>query len=161
MLNLNEVRIVLFDFDETLCVHQKHTTGRDRIEYLTDILRNGADDYKEKDANLQLKKFIEVCFSNGIEIGIISACNSFITMEAKCKWADERYGIKFVNYCVDSAESKIDMMIAISRFKELQRSEIAIVDDLIFILTNAANAGFTAWTPMEIVNFINQLERVS
>ena len=103
-----------------------------------------------------MAEFIDLCVERGIQIGVISACSSAIEMEAKCQWATEVYKHPFKNCCVDTAERKIDMLEALSRVHAVWKSEIAIVDDLIFTVSNAADAGFTAWTPMEVVNYVNQ-----
>ena len=158
MLNFKNVKVILFDFDETLCIHHGHIPGTGTTDEFADLIKEGADIYKNKEGNIQLKKFIVLCKNKGIEIGIISACSSFIAMNVKRQWAERTYSTSFTNYCVDSAEHKINMLEAIHKAYGFQRSQIAIVDDLIFTVTNAADAGFLACTPMEIVNFMNAKE---
>lgn len=155
MIDLNKVKIVLFDFDETLCAHEGHTTNIDNVGYTASLLEKGAHHFTEDEKNIQMAEFIDLCVERGIEVGVISACASSIEMEAKCQWATEVYKHPFKNYCVGTAEHKICMLEALSRVHAVWKSEIAIVDDLIFTVSRAADAGFTAWTPMEVVNYVN------
>lgn len=155
MIDLNKVKTVLFDFDETLCVHEGHTTDVDNAAHIANFLECGMRHYDKRKKNAQMAEFIDLCAERGIEVGVISVCASSIEMEAKCRWATEVYKHPFKNYCVGTAEHKIDMLEALSRVHAVWKSEIAIVDDLIFTVSRAADAGFTAWTPMEVVNYVN------
>lgn len=155
MIDLNKVKMVLFDFDETLCVHEGHTTNIDNVGYAASLLEKGVHHFNGNEKNIQMEKFIDLCVERGIEVGVISVCASSIEMEAKCQWATEVYKHPFKNCCVDTAEHKIDMLEALSRVHAVWKSEIAIVDDLIFTVSRAADAGFTAWTPMEVINYVN------
>lgn len=50
------------------------------------------------------------------------------------------------------------MLIAIEETFAYKKAEILIVDDNWETLVEAANYGFQACTPMEIVNYVNNME---
>jgi FMN phosphatase YigB (HAD superfamily) len=48
------------------------------------------------------------------------------------------------------------MLQAISKAYDLPPENILIVDDMVDVVSDAANAGFMACSPMEVVNLMNQ-----
>ena len=73
-------------------------------------------------------------------------------------YINEIYDITLANYCVGERKNKIDMLIAIEETFAYKKAEILIVDDNWETLVEAANYGFQACTPMEIVNYVNNME---
>ena len=71
----------------------------------------------------------------------------------------KEYNIELENFCVGYAEGKIEMMNAIHSAYGYDKNEILIVDDLYPTLEKAANEGFQACTPMEIVNYIEDYKK--
>lgn len=153
MINLNNIDMVLFDFDNTLCIHKSHNTAPDR-EYNKNIIL-GKNCYEKCDMNTHMKKFMTACELRSIRMGLISSTVSYKHMQAKHDWVLNNYGADLDNYCVGNPESKIEIMIAISDALNIERNRILIVDDLCSTLELAANNGFSACTPMEVVNYID------
>lgn len=155
MLNLKKTKIALFDFDDTLCIHEKHGPGGHR-EYIQDMIL-GKDHWTDHGCttNVQLKSFMDICIKQGIRIGLISYTDSFLHMQMKQKWVEENYQVKIENFCVGSFDMKIDIMQGMCDAYQYDPDEILFVDDALANLEVAEAAGFQACTPMEVVNYIN------
>jgi hypothetical protein len=80
-------------------------------------------------------------------------------MQAKEKWVLDNYGIQLDNYCVGTINGKIEIMKAISSAFNINRENIMLVDDIWDTLDKATAEGFSACTPMEIVNYIEELHK--
>lgn len=155
MINLDNTELVLFDFDDTLCIHRNHKdTEEGEHKYNVNILRHGEFTWKDCDISIHMKKFMQKCNEKDIRMGLISATMSYLHSQAKHDWVLENYEIDLENYCVGTFEGKLKMMLAISDAYSIQRERILIVDDLYENLGRAANNGFSACTPMEVVNYI-------
>lgn len=144
------LKLVLFDFDDTLAVHEGHLSCS-KLTYLTCIHSDNADPWKET------KKNVHLCIKNNIEIGLISATTSYTTGKRKEEWVLDNYGIACENFCVGDSEQKIIEMQALANARRLDNSKIAIIDDYYKTVESAADARFVDCTPLEIVNFINEM----
>lgn len=162
MKNNNKIRdflingtMVLYDFDDTLCVHNSRISVSNEI-FLLDVMTKGVFTGWEY-MNSQLQKFISFCKTANIRQGLISACSSFVEMKAKEEWVSEHYDVKLENMCVSRPSEKVHMLNIISMSNNVAKNKIMIVDDNWENLRDAAEAGFIACSPIEIVNFINSL----
>lgn len=158
MISLDKIKIVLWDFDDTLCIHEFHGNNpENEHQYNVNILLYGKDAWSAGKVNIHVKKFMTLCMNRGITQGLISATRSYKHAIGKCDWVKENYGVELENYCVGDFEAKLDMMLTIEEAYNYKRDEILIVDDFWKNLERAANNGFQACSPMEIVNFIMNL----
>lgn len=161
MIKLQDIKLVLFDFDNTLCLHTKYTNNEDIEQaYDINILLEDKDPWENCLVSSHLKQFMELCVERNIKIGLISATASSKHAVKKQNWVAEKYGFLPENYCVSSAENKIRMMRAITVTDEIDKSQILLVDDLFFTLEDAANAGFMACSPMEVVEYMEELKKL-
>lgn len=156
MICFERLKMVLFDFDDTLCIHQFHGTRNDK-EYEHSMLQ-GKDYWSEHGAkpNIQMQKFLHLCKTEGKRISIISATDSYVHMTMKKKWVTANYQIDVENFSVGTWERKIEMMEDICEVYKYDPRELLIVDDANMTIRAAEDAGFQACSPMEVVNFINQ-----
>lgn len=153
MIKLDQLKCVLYDFDDTLCIHKDHREGSDAA-YDRDVLINGAGAWRDCDINPHMKAFMNMCEASGVRQGLISATTSAKHMQGKVAWVKENYGVELENFCVGTPEAKLRIMLALADTSGFHKYEILIVDDYFENTTRAANAGFMACTPMEIVNFV-------
>lgn len=153
MLNLENLKLVIYDFDETLCIHTNRKSGLD-IDYDSQVVA-GKSAWDTCNPNKSMKQFIDICKKRGITQGLISATLSYQHMHLKNEWVKENYDIELENYCVGHPEDKIKMLRALSVGLGLNKDEILIVDDMYSTLSSAANEGFQSATPMEVVNYID------
>lgn len=154
MLDIGKLKIVLFDFDDTLCIHSDHKSGGDDI-YNTKIVAEDMSVWGTCEINEQMAQFIKICKTKRIRLGLISITASFCHMDMKQRFVKQMYGIELENFCVGIQEGKLDMLNAIAAAYGYQKDEIAIVDDYWYQLERAADAGFQAYSPMQIVNYVN------
>ena len=155
MINFGRIKIVLFDFDDTLCIHEEHgDSPEEQMKYDKSVLTNGAGAWSHLRPSRHMSQFMKLCADANIRMGLISAAMSFVHMKGKADWVKETYGYELENYCVRNPEAKLDMMLALAEAYRIPRSRILIIDDYWLTLERAANAGFMAASPMEVVNFI-------
>lgn len=158
MLKLDNVKIVLFDFDDILCIHQNHVSKPEYEQrcFIKEIVGDITETSRWLDTSISthLKDFVIECKKRGLEIGLVSWVENCKVAEAKQRWAEKRYGVHFENYCTSTAEGKIEIMQGVADYRGLRPDQILLVDDWWQTLTNAANAGFQAASPMECVIFM-------
>lgn len=157
MISLDKVKLILWDFDDTLCFHSWHGSAKDEFdtEYNVGVL-SGKDVYSTCQSNSFIKTFIQSAKESGIRQGLISGTTSYIHMRNKENWVREHYDIGLENYCVCSQDMKLGMMLALAQANNFKHDEILIVDDFWNVLERACDNGFQACTPMEIVNFVTE-----
>lgn len=151
------IEMVLFDFDDTLCIHNEHgySIDKERLFYERVLLKS-TKLWENCSINEQLKSFMCLCKKNNIQMGLISALSICASSALKVNWVKENYGFELENYCVGSPGEKTEMLIALSNIHNIPREHIMIIDDLYSTIDSASNKGFVAVSPMQIVNYVNQ-----
>lgn len=152
MINLEKVKLVLFDFDDTLCIHSKHKID-DWDEYDSGIV-TGDYNWDKSSKNIHMGKFMVHCAGRGIEIGMTSVVSTALHQERKLEWVRDNYGILLENYCVGDSKYKVTLMRAIALGNDWDRDSILLVDDYCDTLYSAEEEGFQAATPIEVVNYV-------
>lgn len=159
MVNIDKIKIVLFDFDDTLYLHSWHgDSEEDKKAYNEGILKQGKEWFNGKGTkSWHMEQFIKLISQKPVHMGLISATNTAAKMNAKHSWVLEQYGTWMGNYCVAHSDEKVLTMEALANVNEVDRGSILIVDDYWLVLEQAANAGFMAASPMEVAEFIYRL----
>jgi hypothetical protein len=160
MNKLENLEMVLFDFDDTLCIHSHRSDSYEELmEYLS-YIHSGETfpkSWNKSKPNLQLKKFMDYLADKNIPMGLISGVRDCKTAERKIKWVKENYGYLLENYCVSSQEQKIIELKVLAKVNRLHEKQIAIIDDLYPNLEKAESEGFVALSPMQVVNLFNEI----
>ena len=157
MINLENVRLALFDFDDTLCIHKSHAhndSKKNSIKYYSNAVKLGAGIWKNSSPSKHMGVLLNHCKERNIRLGLISATGQSVCSKAKLEWVSNMYGLELENFCVDTAQSKVLMLTALAEVYNLNADEILLVDDYTYNLVDAANAGFQACTPMEVVEYV-------
>ena len=150
MLDFMKVKLALFDFDDTLCIHTVRPQVRDEVAYDVDIMC-GKDPWPDGIVPQSMGGFVRMLDARSIPMGLISATNGFGRMKAKQEWVESHYGVHMDNYCVGTADRKLEMLAALQRrYAPIGRGELLLVDDLYSTLDEAAKEGYMACSPMEI-----------
>lgn len=160
MNKLENLEMVLFDFDDTLCIHSHRSDSYEELmEYLSYIHSDETfpKSWNKSKPNLQLKKFMDYLACKNISMGLISGVRDCKTAERKIKWVKENYGYLLENYCVSSQEQKIIELKVLAKVNRLHENQIAIIDDLYPNLEKAESEGFVALSPMQVVNLFNEV----
>lgn len=158
MINFEKLEMVLFDFDETLCIHTKHE-DQDYVQFCSNVLLNREKAWSDCSPSTHMKKFMDICQKRYISMGLISAASEYFTMLYKAKYVLENYGIALENFCVGKIELKVPTMKAISEAYNIEPSNMLIVDDNVPTIMSAIDAGFQACSPMEVVNFVESFSK--
>lgn len=184
MINFNKLKIVLFDFDETLAnwtnriftddietrqakmiVYNEHVSNENSKKQFVNepyginpwlACEKEINPWAACEKNQQLEEFMKICRNHNIRMGLISAVNSYPAMIGKQNWVIKNYGIELENYCVSSAGEKTQMLKSVAIANGYSQDEILIVDDLWSTIQAAEESGFQVATPIAIVNWINQ-----
>lgn len=164
MIDLKKAKVVLFDFDDTLCLHPQHRkdTQVEHEKFMSDNVFTSGD-FPEAWDNTKISttmdRFMHKCNELGLEIGLISGVENFRVAKNKVRWVKAVYGLKLRNYCTpasDGGDTKVSMMQAIADSKDLANEQILIIDDWWVVLEAAANRGFQAASPMECIAYIEE-----
>lgn len=158
MINLSRAKLVLFDFDDTLCIHSNHynfnADSYNKAMFTGDTSwwdSNGCEYSK------QMMKLINYCRDNNIDMGLISAVEFCATADVKLGWVKQKYGVDMKNFCVSTGESaKKDMVSYIIRTYCLDANSILFVDDYYKHVSQVASLGVQVASPMEVVNWANK-----
>ena len=114
------------------------------------------DYWKDSEANLQLKLFMDYLHAQGTKMCLIGGVDSFKEAERKVQWVKEKYGYSLENCCVSKQELKVVELEAIAELDGFYKKQIALVDDMYENLHSAECEGFVALSPMQVVNLFNE-----
>lgn len=155
MINLEKAKIVLYDFDDTLCIHKKHGLHND-TDYAAAMVNQDIEwwDKIGCEPNKAMEKFMNICANKDMEQGLISAVGFSISSTLKRMWVLQKYGIQLNDYCTGSFEGKAKIIQGLIIAKNLSPENILFIDDYWKNLEMVAQLGVQVATPMEIVNFI-------
>ena len=152
MLDLENIRVALFDFDDTLCIHTKRPYGSVLTpEEYGEAVLSGGDPWPHGVAPLVMQQFVAACHARAIHMGLLSATSTYTRAEAKVAWVTEHYGVVMKNYCVGLGGPKVMVLQEMARHFKLEPSQVLFVDDVFEYLEAASKEGFAACSPMECV----------
>ena len=159
MIDLSKVKIVLFDFDDTLCIHRK-ADNFDIDSYNVAMVKGGTSywDMMGSAPNKQMKVFMNKLSEDDVELGLISATKLSCTGANKIEWVKLNYGYTLKNYCSGDFEGKVQIIKALITANNFSPDEVLFVDDLYSNIDAVAKLGVQVATPMEVVNYINSLD---
>lgn len=148
MLDLNRIKLALFDFEDALCVpteragHDLNWLGHNTFAYCV--------------APQFMKQFVGDCMRRGIDIGLVSDADTYLIAASMLLWANETYGVEFENYMVSGWKQKVPMLHKLQASLQLAPHQILYIDSNSLSLKFASNDGFTACSPAEIAYYLEQ-----
>lgn len=157
MLDLEQIRVALFDFDDTLCIHTRRPQSKELPDdvYSARVF-SGENPWPDGVAPRIMQEFVSLCAAQSVRLGLISGTSTHMRSEAKIAWVEKNYGVVMGNYCVGKQEFKQQMLHDICRHFHVQPSEVLFVDDAYANLEAASADGYIACSPMEVVYFMEQ-----
>lgn len=163
MKDFEKVKLVAFDFDDTLFAHTEHVSEseNEEVQYLLKCLSAKQNFISNNEVwgncttNQNFEVLFNYCKCHKIIIGLISGTSAYVCAEQKVEYVEEKYGYKLNNWCVASQTEKIPMLKALATLHNLNPEQILIVDDNYKVLTTAGDNGFQCATPIEMVNFVS------
>lgn len=167
MKSLENIKLVAFDFDDTLFAHRAHypDTPSDHIQYLVACLRSSkkliprGSLWGSCSTNSAFEEFMEYCETQDIIMGLISWTAASVCATEKINFVKEKYHHTIENWCVGSIDEKIQMLKVLAEVYRLENDQILIIDDSVHVLANANAEGFQAASPIEFVNYWNNFKK--
>lgn len=160
MLNLlDNIAVVLFDFDDTLCIHTNRVeTGA--LKRLNKIkLLNNLSCWGDCYISRHMKEFMNICKEKGIDMALCGGVESVVEAENKIKWVKDNYGVELKNLCVSTPEEKVEMAISLAGKSGIDPENVLMVDDWWYVLTIMQDNKVASCSPMYIVNYVEEIER--
>lgn len=148
MNKLENLKMVLFDFDDTLAVHsQGHRISDHLMKYMINVHSGSKELWNTSKPNLQLKKFMDYLACKNISMGLISGVHDCKAAERKIEWVKENYGYSLENYCVSSQEQKMIELSTLQYCKDhdISLQDVVFVDDTIPFLREAERKGIKSF----------------
>lgn len=159
MIDLNSIEYVLFDFDDTLYVHPNHIDEEDYSQ--KHLIANCTGDisalYTKQGYNMQMDAFITKLASMHMKMGLIS-CTNPAYVNNKLKWVKETYNVEMLNLCMSrTGKHKVKFILKFLKGVNCPPEKVLVVDDYWKVLYAAGNAGMKTATPIQIVNWVNEM----
>lgn len=151
------VKLVLFDFDDTLAIHTKHYDEDDSV-YFEDMLRGNSEWWTKRcEISEKMKNLLQICYISNIRVGLISAVSLPIIADMKIKWVEDHYGYKLENFCSSTAGEKLAIIETAMKAYNLKPNEICFIDDLYSTVIKVASKGVWAISCLEAVNLVDKI----
>ncbi len=139
-LNLDNIKIVIFDFDGTLAIHKdkdfaKHRNENEdkRLSYYSNAFQNPSKFYTEIepcDRAEVLCNLIQELRNKNIKMYCLSGMKFSFHFKAKQNFISEQYGSDIELVSVGTQELKLDGIKIISRINNCSLDDILFIDDL-------------------------------
>lgn len=154
MLNITEIKGILWDFDDVLCIHPEHKNDRDFTDYMQQCVQGTAWDHCF--TNRWANRLIHAALDK--KMGLVSFTDMSAVATAKLKWVEDMYGVHMDDFCVGAFDKKeLGMQVAVKLWG-LEPEEILFVDDDVRHQTAAANMGLQVCSPVELAIYVEQME---
>lgn len=138
-INLNNIKVVIFDFDDTLAIHNDKDFSKNRRESEDKYLNYYLNAYKNPNTfyeNIEpciksevLNDFIITLRKNNIKMYCLSGMKFSFHLKAKQNFVNKYYGNDIEVISVGSQELKVDGVKIIQRFNNCKLDEILFIDD--------------------------------
>lgn len=164
-INLNDIKVAIFDFDNTLAIHK----DKDYIEH-----RNENEEKLNNyflNAYLNPKKFyetIEPCYisqsilelinilrKNNVKIYCVSGMRFSFNFKAKEYFVHKYYGEDIELISTKNQETKVDAVKIISKINNCNLNEVLFVDEVKENVDRFIEVGINALLPNDVDSLIN------
>lgn len=153
-LNLDNIKVVIFDFDDTLAIHRdrdflKHRNESEdkRLNYYLNAYQNYTNffiDIEPCDKSEVLYNLVQELRSKNIKMYCLSGMKFSFHFQAKQKFINKHYGDDIELISVGTQQLKLDGIKIISKVNGCNLDEILFIDDLEdtvnFLKSNDVNA---------------------
>lgn len=155
MFTMDNIKIVAFDYDEVLCIHDRRDLHKDTQQGRIDARHKGVNFYDN--GNFHKSNVMEVFinrFCRGKETILLSATRDESFFQMKLDWAEKQYLHNFVERCVQKRHSKVPMLMSVCKEFNVEPDQVLLVDDNIETLAEAQSNNFEVATPLDIADYI-------
>lgn len=154
-LNLDNIKLIVLDYDDTLCIHLHNGVTRPSEQDWDDLTKEAKEntylDLVPCGPNKALKLFLDTYFEH-TEKHLLTWSNTKRLILARKAFIEKYYDTEhFTKYeAVPTREDKVHYLFLMAAYKGLCKNEILLIEDHPSTLNEARNAGFMAISTAEI-----------
>lgn len=160
-INLDNIKVVIFDFDDTLAIHKDKDFSKHRREsedkylgYYLNAYKNPNTFYEDIEPCIKsevLYKFINNLRNNNIKMYCLSGMKFSFHLKAKQFFIDKYYGSDVEIISAASKKLKVDGVKIIQRLNNCNLEEILFIDDRQDVIELLNTSGIKAILVNDIV----------
>lgn len=150
-MNLDEIKVVFMDFDDTICVRMDRNQKDDN--YFKYMLERDWTFFNRNNRKVGrgIPEFILECKKRHIKLYGLTWGNSNLAYHAKLGWLDNTFNGAFEDVIFTrSSEYKLNILKMYSEITGIKRDQILFVDDTPDIVDDACDEGFIGAGPQQI-----------
>ena len=159
-INLNNIKVAIFDFDDTLAIHKDTDYAKHRNEneeklqnyYLNAYLNPNSfyESIEQCNMSKSIFKLISILRQNNVKIYCVSGMKFSFHLKAKEYFVHKYYGNDIEVISTRNQELKVDAVKIISKINNCNLNEVLFVDDIEENINNFNNVGINALLPNDV-----------
>lgn len=159
-INLNNIKVAIFDFDDTLAFHKDRDYKKNRNEseeklqnYYLNAYLNPEKFYEiNEPCNISesILKLINILRKNNVKIYCVSGMRFSFHLKAKEYFVHKYYGKDIEVISTSNQDLKVDSIKIISKINNCNLDEILFVDDMEENIIRFENIGINAILPNDV-----------
>lgn len=163
-INLNNIKVAIFDFDDTLAIHKDKDYIKHRNEneenllnyYLNAYLNPNSfyDSIEPCNMSKSIFKLISILRENNVKIYCVSGMKFSFQFKAKEYFVHKYYGNDIEVISTRNQELKLVAIKIISKINNCNLNEILFVDDIEENIINFKGIGINALLPNDVDSII-------
>ena len=167
-INLDNIKVAIFDFDNTLAIHKDKDFSKHRREsedkflnyYLKAYLNPNSfyEDIEPCTKSDKLYELITALKNKGVKLYCLSGMRFSFHLKAKQNFVNKYYGddIEFIS--AKNQETKVDAVKIIGRINNCNVNEILFVDDIEENIIRLKDIGVHSLLPGEVELLLNSIK---
>lgn len=163
-INLKNIKVAIFDFDDTLAIHRDREYLQHRNEneenlqnYFLNAYLNPEKFYEiiePCNISQSILKLIDILRKNNVKIYCVSGMRFSFHFKAKEYFVHKYYGKDIELISTRNQETKIDAVRIISKVNNCNLNEVLFVDDIAENIVNFKKVGINALLPIDVDSLI-------
>ena len=163
-INLNNIKVAIFDFDDTLAIHKDKDYIKHRNENEDNLLNYYLNAYLNPNSfyesiepcnmSKSIFKLINILRKNNVKIYCVSGMKFSFHLKAKEYFVHKYYGNDIEVISTRNQELKVDAAKIISKVNNCNLNEILFVDDIEENIINFNGIGINALLPNDVDSLI-------
>lgn len=165
-IDINKIKVAIFDFDGTLAIHQdknylnrRKESEEKRLGYYLNAYKNPDTFYDDIEPCLRsesLYKLINILRKNNVKMYCLSGMKFSFHLKAKQTFINKYYGSDIETVTAASQELKVDGVKIIKDYNKCNLDEILFVDDIEENIINLNNIGVKALLIDEVETLLDK-----
>lgn len=163
-INLDNIKVAIFDFDDTLAIHkdknyieQRNENEKNLLNYYLNAYLNPNsfyDSIEPCDISKSIFKLITILRKNNVKLYCVSGMKFSFHFKAKENFVHKYYGNDIEMISTKNQELKVDAVKIISKINNCDLNEILFIDDIENNITIFNKIGINALLPDDIDSII-------